>query len=106
MILLTQKLKTVSAATGEEGAEGEEEGGEGEEVERGIVLDLGDFILNLSDSSARRYLKVSVALELSKKDTDPDPTKAAEGGHGGGHGGEGADRWQQSIRKCLNINGD
>lgn len=34
--------------------------------ERGILLDLGDFILNLADVTPRRYLKVNVAMELSK----------------------------------------
>lgn len=56
--------------------------------EKGILLDLGDFVLNLADTSPRRYLKVNVALELSKT---PDeiahlaaPVKAEGGGHGGG----------------------
>jgi flagellar FliL protein len=68
------------------GGETEEAGEEGEEVERGIILDLGEFILNLSDPKARRYLKVNVALELSRLETDPVPG-AGGGGHGGGHGG-------------------
>lgn len=52
--------------------------------EHGWILDLGDFILNLNDPSSRRYLKVNVALEISKLPTDP----VAAGG--GGNGGEGA----------------
>lgn len=81
--LLNQKLSQISAAGTENADAGSEE--EGETIERGIVLDLGDFILNLSDSSARRYLKINVAIELSRKETDPDPNKASSGGHGG-HG--------------------
>ncbi len=56
-----------------------------EDIEHGLILDLGEFILNLSDPNARRYLKVNVAIELSRKETDPDPHASAEGG-GHGHG--------------------
>ena len=81
--LLSQKLSKLAVASGEE-----EDLSSGDEdvVERGIVVDLGDFILNLSDTNARRYLKVNVAIELSRKDTDPDPAAAASGGGHGGHG--------------------
>ena len=44
--------------------------------------------MNLSDSDARRYLKASVALELTKTESDNAPAEKS-GGHGGGHG-EGA----------------
>lgn len=54
--------------------------------QRGIILDLGEFILNLSDPSAKRYLKVNVALELSKAPHDPDLTAEPEGGKGEGKG--------------------
>lgn len=83
--LLNKKLEKLALSSA-----GSEEGDteSSETVERGIVLDLGDFILNLSDSSARRYLKVNVAIELSRKSTDPDPSKVSSGG---GHGGESAD---------------
>ena len=39
-------------------------------AERGIILDLGEFILNLSDPDVRKFLKVNVAIELSKKESD------------------------------------
>lgn len=60
---------------------------ESEEVIRGLIIDLGDFVLNLSDSTARRYLKANVAIELTKKETDPgaNPEPPKSGGHGG-HG--------------------
>ncbi len=55
------------------------------EDERGILLDLGDFILNLADVSPRRYLKVNVAMELSKTPEEIEllntPQKSS-GGHG------------------------
>lgn len=62
----------------------------GDQQERGVILDLGDFILNLSDPSSRRYLKADVAIELSRTDSDPDPA-AAKGGGGEGHGEGAAD---------------
>ena len=67
---------------------------EEEQVEKGIIVDLGDFVLNLADVDAKRYLKANVALELSKLPTDPDLTAsqpAEGGGHGGHGGGEAAD---------------
>ena len=58
-----------------------------EEVQRGIIIDLGDFILNLSDDNARKYLKVNVAVEVTKKEAElapPEPEKGGGGGHGHG----------------------
>lgn len=60
-----------------------DEADEGDELERGIIVDLGDFILNLCDEAQKKYLKVNVAIEVSKKDTDfvsEEPAKS--GGHG------------------------
>lgn len=105
-------MQTIGGEEGEAGAEGEES----DEVERGLILDLGDFVLNLADPSSRRYLKANVAIELTKKEGDPDPNApAAEGGEGGhgGHGeGEGAadpmkaiqaemDQFKPSIRDAV-----
>lgn len=79
--LLTQKMSKISLSR-EELDEGEEE----DEIERGIIVDLGDFILNLCDEAQKKYLKVNVAIEVSQKDTDfPKEEESAKGGHGG-HG--------------------
>ena len=60
--------------------------GDEDEVQKGIIVDLGDFILNLCDESQKKYLKVNVALEVTKKDTDfPEQVETKGGGHGG-HG--------------------
>lgn len=83
--LLNSKLAHFAKPVETEGEEGQGEEGAGEEVQRGIIVDLGDFILNLSDVSPRKYLKVNVALEVSTKPEDTAPAEAA-GGHGGGHG--------------------
>lgn len=57
----------------------------GDEIERGIIVDLGDFILNLCDETQKKYLKVNVAIEVSQKETDfPAVEPAKSGGHGHG----------------------
>ncbi len=57
--------------------------------QKGVLLDLGDFILNLADTTAKRYLKVNVALELSKTEEEikalTAPPAPASGGGGHGH---------------------
>lgn len=57
--------------------------------QEGILLDLGDFILNLADINARRYLKIGVAMEITKTQEEIDAASAAasakpSGGHGHG----------------------
>ena len=70
--------------------------------ERGIILDLGEFILNLSDPNSKRYLKVNVALELSRASTDP----AIDGTGGGGsnvsgHGGGGEEAKKSNPLEAI-----
>ena len=56
-----------------------------DEIARGIVVDLGDFILNLCDETQKKYLKVNVAIEVTQKDTDfPKEEAKPKGGHGHG----------------------
>lgn len=82
--VVASKVKEISAMTAHHEAE-EEHGGD--RPERGIILDLGEFILNLSDPSAKRYLKINVALELTKSAHDLAlHSEEAGDGHGGGHG--------------------
>ena len=81
--LITQKISTINTSQEEIDDSGDED-----EVQKGIIVDLGDFILNLCDESQKKYLKVNVAIEVSKKDTDfpvVDDKAAKSGGHGG-HG--------------------
>ncbi len=79
--IITQKLSTLQLNT-EELAE---EDNDSEEIQKGIIVDLGDFILNLCDENSKKYLKVNVAIEVSKKDTDF-PKEEAKSGGGHGHG--------------------
>ena len=78
--LLTQKISNIQVSSEEldEGATAEDE------IQRGIIVDLGDFILNLCDEAQKKYLKVNVAIEVSQKDTDF--PKEAEAPKSGGHG--------------------
>lgn len=80
--LITQKINSIQTTNEELG----EEEGEEEEIQKGIIVDLGDFILNLCDENAKKYLKVNVAIEVSKKETDFQTEEPAKGGGGHGHG--------------------
>lgn len=64
--------------------QGQLEDGEGDERQEGVLLDLGEFILNLADTTNRRYLKVGVAMELSK--TEEELAMAGQEVKSGGHG--------------------
>lgn len=83
---LVQKIGTQISST----EELDEEGGEEDEIQKGIIVDLGDFILNLCDENQKKYLKVNVAIEVSKKDSEntTQPEQPKGGGHG--HGEEAA----------------
>lgn len=80
--LLTQKISKIQVST----EELDETAGAEDEIQRGIIVDLGDFILNLCDEAQKKYLKVNVAIEVSQKETDfPKEVEAPKGG-GHGHG--------------------
>ncbi len=79
--IITQKLSTIQINSEEVGEEGESD-----EIQKGIIVDLGDFILNLCDENAKKFLKVNVAIEVSKKETDFPKEDAKSGGGGHGHG--------------------
>lgn len=96
--LLTQKISKISVSQ-EELEEGEE--GDEDEVQKGIIVDLGDFILNLCDETQKKYLKVNVAIEVSQKETDFQ--QEAESPKSGGHGAApAAVDPMESIQKEMN----
>ncbi len=81
--LVTQRVNSISVSQEELGDEGSSE----DEVQKGIIVDLGDFILNLCDESQKKYLKVNVAIEVTQKETDfPAETEEPKSGGHGGHG--------------------
>lgn len=83
--MLEQKISKIQVTT-EELDEGESTE---DEIQRGIIVDLGDFILNLCDETQKKYLKVNVAIEVSQKETDF-PKEEDNAKSSGGHGGHGA----------------
>lgn len=85
--LISQKISSIQVNSEELG----EEDGEGDEIQKGIIVDLGDFILNLCDENAKKYLKVNVAIEVSKKETDFQEEEPQKGGHGHGEAAPPAD---------------
>ena len=97
--LISQKISALPTSQ-EELAD---DSGDEDEIQKGIIVDLGDFILNLCDESQKKYLKVNVALEVTKKDTDfPEQTEEKGGGHGGhGEAAAPADP-MEAIQKEMN----
>ena len=97
--LLTKKISTIQVST-EELEEGE---AAEDELQRGIIVDLGDFILNLCDEAQKKYLKVNVAIEVSQKETDfPKDVEAPKsGGHGHGAAPAPVDP-MEAIQKEMN----
>ena len=85
--LISQKINAIQTNSEELGEEDDSD-----EIQKGIIVDLGDFILNLCDENAKKFLKVNVAIEVSKKDTDfPEQEPAKGGGHGHGEAAPAAD---------------
>jgi flagellar FliL protein len=78
------------------------------DVQKGFIVDLGDFILNLSDIAPRKYLKVNVALEVSSKPEDAAaaaPPAKKEGGEGAAPAGNPLDaemaQYKPAIRDAV-----
>ena len=63
-------------------------------MQKGFVYNLGEFTVNLADTSQRHYLKAEVSIELTKTEeeaaSEKEPKKSGGGGHGGHGGDEGA----------------
>lgn len=96
--LVAQKVNNINIAQ----EELEEDAASEDEIQRGIVVDLGDFILNLCDENQKKYLKVNVAIEVTKKDTDfPEVEPVKSGGHGHGAAPAPVDP-MEAIQKEMN----
>lgn len=94
--MMTQKISNIQISQEEL-----DEGDEGDEIERGIIVDLGDFILNLCDEAQKKYLKVNVAIEVTQKETDfPKEEAKSSGGHGHGEAPAAADP-MEAIQKEM-----
>ena len=97
--LLSQKISKIQVSQ-EELEEGE---AAEDELQKGIIVDLGDFILNLCDEAQKKYLKVNVAIEVTQKDTDfpKEEAPAKSGGHGHGAAPVAVDP-MEAIQKEMN----
>lgn len=100
--LLKTQLKTVTAS--EDGINPDDAALN--KPEKGIILDLGEFTMNLSDITPRRFLKISVAIEVTNPNADPKAKSG--GGFGGGHGKEEKDpvvaemeQYRPAIRDAI-----
>ena len=97
--LLNTKLASLSNTNTESDYAADEEA---EVVKHGVIVDLGDFVLNLADSNSRRYLKTNVALEISQSEQEAEPKpEAKKSGHGHGGGEEEAAPQQSDLEKRL-----
>ena len=97
--LVSQKISKLNVSQ-EEIDESEEEG---DEIQRGIVIDLGDFILNLCDENQKKYLKANVAIEVTQKETDfPKEEAPAKGGHGHGEAAPAPANPMETIQNEMN----
>ena len=97
--MLEQKISKIQIST----EEIEEDESAEDEIQKGIIVDLGDFILNLCDEAQKKYLKVNVAIEGTQKDTDfPKEVEAPKsGGHGHGAAPAPVDP-MEAIQKEMN----
>ena len=97
--MLEQKISKIRVST-EEIEEGE---AAEDEIQKGIIVDLGDFILNLCDEAQKKYLKVNVAIEVTQKETDfPKEIEVPKsGGHGHGAAPAPVDP-MEAIQKEMN----
>lgn len=94
--LLNSKLATINGMSEDAGMDEDDV----EQIKHGVVVDLGDFVLNLADENQRRYLKTNIALEISQPEPDP-IQEAAKAKKEGGHGGEEAAPTQTELEKKL-----
>lgn len=82
----SKKISKIAPVTQEQ-EEDEEDEEETTKNQEGVLLDLGDFIMNLADTNSKKYIKVEVALELSKTQQEIETQlnqekQASSGGHG------------------------
>lgn len=98
--LLNTKLASINGISNDAGTLDDEDS---EQVKHGVVVDLGDFVLNLADENQRRYLKTNIALEISQTEAEEPTAETAkkEGGHGHGEESEAAPSPSQLEKKLI-----
>lgn len=100
-VIQTNLLNTKLAALNMQSEDSEQQlDEEVEQVKHGVIVDLGDFVLNLADVNHRRYLKTNVALEISQSEADMLPKEEPKkSGHG--HGSEETAPQPSDLEKRL-----
>ena len=94
--LLNSKLASINGVSDDASAMDDEDT---EQVKHGVVVDLGDFVLNLADENQRRYLKTNIALEITQAESEEPTAESAK--KEGEHGGEEAAPTQSGLEKKL-----
>ena len=94
--LLNSKLASINGVSDDASAMDDEDT---EQVKHGVIVDLGDFVLNLADENQRRYLKTNIALEITQAESEETTTEGAK--KEGEHGGEEAAPAQTGLEKKL-----
>lgn len=94
--LLNSKLASINGVSDDASAMDDEDT---EQVKHGVVVDLGDFVLNLADENQRRYLKTNIALEITQAESEETTTEGTK--KEGEHGGEEAAPAQTGLEKKL-----
>ena len=94
--LLNSKLASINGVSDDASAMDDEDT---EQVKHGVVVDLGDFVLNLADENQRRYLKTNIALEITQAESEEPTAESAK--KEGEHGGEEAAPAQTGLEKKL-----
>ena len=95
-IFLNSKLASINGVSDDASAMDDEDT---EQVKHGVIVDLGDFVLNLADENQRRYLKTNIALEITQAESEEATTEGAK--KEGEHGGEEAAPAQTGLEKKL-----
>lgn len=94
--LLNSKLASINGVSDDASAMDDEDT---EQVKHGVVVDLGDFVLNLADENQRRYLKTNIALEITQAESEEPTVESAK--KEGEHGGEETAPTQSGLEKKL-----
>ena len=94
--LLNSKLASINGVSDDASAMDDEDT---EQVKHGVVVDLGDFVLNLADENQRRYLKTNIALEITQAESEEPTAESAK--KEGEHGGEETAPTQSGLEKKL-----
>jgi len=83
----------------------EENDSETEEISKGYIMDLGEFTMNLADTSPKTYLRAALVIEISVNENESADGAPAADAHGHGGGGSSLEdelvRYKPAIRDVV-----